>query len=146
MEINYYSIISKNLLRLRSFYNFTQSDIEKKTGIPRTHISRYESAKGSIPTIPTLLKFAKVYRCSILNLLDASFDPFSLSKVAEPKAPFTSKSGPPIFSQLLESPELLAKLDKLFKSHNKENITKFLDIISDLSIDKLQALLKLLTK
>jgi len=63
-------VISKNLVRYRMINNLTQVDVSNKTGISRTSLSRYESGKGGMPTLPILAKLAKVYKCKVKDFFE----------------------------------------------------------------------------
>lgn len=63
-----FEIFSDNLKRLREFYNMKQIDLEKKSMIPRSTLSYYESKKSE-PTLTSLIGIANSFNITIDDLV-----------------------------------------------------------------------------
>lgn len=59
----------KNIKRIRVLNDFTQLNVQMKTGIPQSLLSRYETG-DLIPTTDNLLILSAFYHTSIDYLLD----------------------------------------------------------------------------
>jgi transcriptional regulator with XRE-family HTH domain len=78
-------LIGDKLRELREQKNFSQGDIEKRTGLLRCYISRVENGH-TIPAIETLEKMARALEIPLYRLLYAGDQPA--------KAPDVFKKGP----------------------------------------------------
>jgi transcriptional regulator with XRE-family HTH domain len=90
--------IGDRLRALREAKNFTQGEVEKRTGVLRTYVSRVENGHA-VPSVETLEKFARALEVPTYQLFYESEEP--------PKLPNLSKS------VLLHSPavELISRID-----------------------------------
>jgi len=59
------------LYRLRLAEKLTLRQVEKKTGISNSYLSQIENGRRSIPTIPILIKLAKVYDVRLVDMIIA---------------------------------------------------------------------------
>ncbi len=59
----------KNLKRIRENNGYTQSALSKKTGIPQTTISGWETGKY-VPDITEAVILARTLNCSLESLID----------------------------------------------------------------------------
>jgi transcriptional regulator with XRE-family HTH domain len=59
--------IGKRLLELRSTKNFSQGDIEKRTGLLRCYISRVENGH-TVPSLETLHRWANALELEVYQL------------------------------------------------------------------------------
>jgi transcriptional regulator with XRE-family HTH domain len=81
--------IGRRIRQLREAKGLSQRTIEKRTGILRCNVSRYESAY-MVPTLDTLKKLAKAMGVPLWEVLagtDVSTEPAQ----AEPLAPYETK-------------------------------------------------------
>jgi transcriptional regulator with XRE-family HTH domain len=62
-------IIGDRLREMRKAKNLTQGDIEKRTGLFRTHISRLENGR-TVPGIETLEKMARALETGLSNRIE----------------------------------------------------------------------------
>jgi len=60
--------VGKRLLALRAARNFSQGDIEKRTGLLRCYISRVENGH-TVPSLDTLQRWAKALEVEVYQLL-----------------------------------------------------------------------------
>jgi transcriptional regulator with XRE-family HTH domain len=60
-------IIGDRLRTLREAKNFTQGEVEKRTGLLRTYVSRVENGHA-VPSVETLEKFARALEIPIYQL------------------------------------------------------------------------------
>jgi len=79
-------IIGERLRALREEKNFSQGDIEKRTGLLRCYISRVENGY-TVPAVETLEKFARALEVPIYQLLYDGEEPPKLPKLLKRKTP-----------------------------------------------------------
>ncbi|NLI40308.1 MAG: helix-turn-helix transcriptional regulator [Caldisericales bacterium] len=60
--------IGQRIRVLRQKLNYTQTQVEKATGIPQSNLSEFENGK-LVPTIQTLFKIARFFGVSIAYLV-----------------------------------------------------------------------------
>jgi transcriptional regulator with XRE-family HTH domain len=77
-------IIGDHLRALREQKNFSQGEIEKRTGLLRCYISRAENGH-TVPAIETLEKFAPALEVSIYQLFYEGEEPPTLPKLPKRK-------------------------------------------------------------
>jgi len=73
--------IGDRLKTLREAKNFSQGDIEKKTGLLRCYVSRVENGH-TVPAIETLEKFARALELPLYHLMFDGDEPPTLPKSA----------------------------------------------------------------
>ena len=78
-------VISNRLRELREQKNFSQGDIEKRTGLLRCYISRVENGH-TVPAVETLEKFARALEVPVYQLFYDGDQPAKAPKVFEPKS------------------------------------------------------------
>jgi transcriptional regulator with XRE-family HTH domain len=76
-------IIGDRLKTLREAKNFSQGDIEKKTGLLRCYVSRVENGH-TVPAVETLEKFARALELPLYHLMFDGDEPPTLPKSANP--------------------------------------------------------------
>ena len=76
-------LIGDRLKTLREAKNFSQGDIEKKTGLLRCYVSRVENGH-TVPAVETLEKFARALELPLYHLMFDGDEPPTLPKSASP--------------------------------------------------------------
>ena len=76
-------LIGDRLKTLREAKNFSQGDIEKKTGLLRCYVSRVENGH-TVPAVETLEKFARALDLPLYHLMFDGDAPPTLPKLAKP--------------------------------------------------------------
>ena len=102
--------IGDRLKTLREAKNFSQGDIEKKTGLLRCYVSRVENGH-TVPAIETLEKFARALELPLYHLMFDGDEPPTLPKSANPKVDSleSSRQGKVLMRKLVP---LLAKMSQ----------------------------------
>ena len=77
-------VIGTRLRKLREEKNFSQGDIEKRTGLLRCYISRVENGH-TVPAVSTLEKMARALEVPMYRLFHDGDAPASLRKLKPPK-------------------------------------------------------------
>jgi transcriptional regulator with XRE-family HTH domain len=77
-------VIGNRLKELRESKELSQGDIEKRTGLLRCYISRFENGH-TVPAIETLEKMARALEVPMYRLFHDGEVPASLSKLKPPK-------------------------------------------------------------
>ena len=72
-------VIGDRLKTLREAKNFSQGDIEKKTGLLRCYVSRVENGH-TVPAVETLEKFARALELPLYHLMFDGDEPPALPK------------------------------------------------------------------
>src|ERR1700674_2775672 len=72
--------IGDRLRTLRETKNFTQGEIEKRTGLLRTYVSRVENGHA-VPSVETLEKFARALEVPIYQLFYDGEEPPTLPNI-----------------------------------------------------------------
>jgi transcriptional regulator with XRE-family HTH domain len=78
-------IVGERLRALREERNFSQGEIEKRTGLLRCYISRVENGH-TVPAVETLEKFARALEVPLYQLLYDGEKPPELANLAKRKA------------------------------------------------------------
>jgi transcriptional regulator with XRE-family HTH domain len=78
-------IIGERLRALREVKNFSQGDIEKKTGLLRCYVSRVENGH-TVPAVETLEKFAHALEVPMYELFYDGEEPPSLTNLPKRKS------------------------------------------------------------
>ena len=73
--------IGDRLKTLREAKNFSQGDIEKKTGLLRCYVSRVENGH-TVPAVETLEKFARALELPLYHLMFDGDEPPTMPKSA----------------------------------------------------------------
>ena len=84
--------ISDNLVRYRLKSGITTQTLAAELlEMKRAQINRHEAGKGGPPTIPTLLKYAEAYNCTLIDLVtDPSENP-ELSQISDDSSVYIPK-------------------------------------------------------
>jgi transcriptional regulator with XRE-family HTH domain len=101
-------IIGERLRALREEKNFSQGDIEKKTGLLRCYISRVENGH-TVPAIETLEKFARVLEVPMYQLFYDGEEPPKLPNFLKRKS-----AEDIVWGDSGEDARMLAKFCRLF--------------------------------
>jgi transcriptional regulator with XRE-family HTH domain len=104
-------VIGDRLKTLREAKNFSQGDIEKKTGLLRCYVSRVENGH-TVPAVETLEKFARALELPLYHLMFDGDEPPTLPKSAKPikvDSLESSRQGKVLMHKLVP---LLAKMSK----------------------------------
>jgi transcriptional regulator with XRE-family HTH domain len=109
-------VIGNRLKELRESKEFSQGDIEKRTGLLRCYISRVENGH-TVPAIETLEKMARALEVPMYRLFHDGEVPSGLSKLKPPKDDSWGNKG--------EDAVYLSKLCKLL-AKMKPNDQQFL--------------------
>ena len=78
-------IIGERLRVLREARNFSQGDIEKKTGLLRCYVSRVENGH-TVPSVETLEKFARALEVPMYQLFYDGAEPPKLPSLPKRKS------------------------------------------------------------
>jgi transcriptional regulator with XRE-family HTH domain len=78
-------IIGERLRALREEKQFSQGEVEKRTGLLRCYISRVENGH-TVPAVETLEKFARAFEIPIYQLFYDGEEPPKLPNLPKPKA------------------------------------------------------------
>jgi transcriptional regulator with XRE-family HTH domain len=78
-------IIGDRLRQLREQKNFSQGDIEKKTGLLRCYVSRVENGH-TVPSVETLEKFARALEVPMYQLFYDGEEPPKLPNLLKRKS------------------------------------------------------------
>jgi transcriptional regulator with XRE-family HTH domain len=92
--------IGERLRELREAKNFSQGDIEQRTGMLRCYISRVENSH-TVPAVETLEKFARALEVPLYRLFYEGEEPPN-----KPKLPAAHRPEPMWGTSGKESPEL----------------------------------------
>jgi transcriptional regulator with XRE-family HTH domain len=102
--------IGDRLKTLREAKNFSQGDIEKKTGLLRCYVSRVENGH-TVPAVETLEKFARALELPLYHLMFDGDEPPTLPKSNPGKVDSleSSRQGKVLMQKLVP---LLAKMSQ----------------------------------
>jgi transcriptional regulator with XRE-family HTH domain len=101
-------IIGERLRALREQKNFSQGEVEKRTGFLRAYISRVENGH-TIPAVETLEKFARALEVPMYQLFYDSEEPHKL-----PNLPKRKNTGDILWGNSGKDAHMLAKFCRLF--------------------------------
>jgi transcriptional regulator with XRE-family HTH domain len=113
-------LIGDRLKTLREAKNFSQGDIEKKTGLLRCYVSRVENGH-TVPAVETLEKFARALELPLYHLMFDGDQPPTLpisAKLSKNESLESSRSGKLLMHKLVP---LLAKM-----SQDERNLILFM--------------------
>lgn len=79
-------IIGQRLKALREEKNWSQGQIEKRTGLLRCYVSRVENGH-TVPSFETIEKFARALEVPLYQLFYDGEEPPALSKIIKRKSP-----------------------------------------------------------
>jgi len=102
-------VIGDRLKTLREAKNFSQGDIEKKTGLLRCYVSRVENGH-TVPAVETLEKFARALELPLYHLMFDGDEPPAVpksAKLGKDESLESSRSGKLLMRKLVP---LLAKM------------------------------------
>ena len=77
-------VIGERLRALREEKNFTQGEVEKRTGLLRTYVSRVENGHA-VPSVETLEKLARALEVPIYQLFYDGEEPPTLPNIQKRK-------------------------------------------------------------
>ena len=77
-------VIGERLRALREEKNFTQGEVEKRTGLLRTYVSRVENGHA-VPSVETLEKLARALEAPIYQLFYDGEEPPALPNIQKRK-------------------------------------------------------------
>ena len=104
-------VIGDRLKTLREAKNFSQGDIEKKTGLLRCYVSRVENGH-TVPAVETLEKFARALELPLYHLMFDGDEPPIMpksAKLGKNESLESSRSGKLLMHRLVP---LLAKMSQ----------------------------------
>jgi len=108
--------IGDRLRTLREEKKFTQGEVEKRTGVLRTYLSRVENGH-TVPSVETLEKFARALEVPMYQLFYDGEEPAKLPNL--PKRKSTDDS---VWGNSGKDARLLAKFCRLFSRTNKSDL------------------------
>ncbi len=119
-------VIGNRLRELRESKNFSQGDIEKRTGLLRCYISRVENGH-TVPAVETLEKMARALEVPMYRLFHDGEAPASVRSLKLPKGgeEWGSKGSPADYVSKLR--KLLAKMgpdDQKLILHMAQKVAK----------------------
>jgi transcriptional regulator with XRE-family HTH domain len=108
-------IVGERLRTLREVKNFSQGEIEKRTGLLRCYISRVENGH-TVPSVETLEKFARALEVPMYELLYDGEKPPEL-----PNLPKRKSAGEIAWGSSGKDARTLMKLRQLLGKTNKDD-------------------------
>jgi len=102
-------VIGDRLRELRESKNFSQGDVEKRTGLLRCYISRVENGH-TVPSVETLEKMARALEVPMYRLFHDGEAPTGLRKMDSPKNDEFGSTGKHA-KYLSQLSKLLAKME-----------------------------------
>jgi transcriptional regulator with XRE-family HTH domain len=108
-------IIGDRLRALREQKNISQGEIEKRTGLLRSYISRVENGH-TIPAVETLEKFVRALEVPLYQLFYEGEEPPKLHKLLKRKT-----AADTLWGSEGEDSQMLAKFCQLFSRMDKRN-------------------------
>lgn len=115
-------MIGERLRALREERNFSQGEIEKRTGLLRCYISRVENGH-TVPAVETLEKFARALEVPMYLLLYDGEKPPQLPRLRKTKA-----SGESGWGDSGKGARTLAKFRRLLGKANKSDLQLLLSV------------------
>jgi len=109
-------IIGDRLRALREEKNFSQGDIEKRTGLLRCYVSRVENGH-TVPAVETLEKFARALEVPMYELFYEGAEPPQL-----PNLPKRKTANDIAWGSKGKDARMLAKFCRLFSHTNESDI------------------------
>lgn len=115
-------IVGERLRTLREEKNFSQGEIEKRTGLLRCYISRVENGH-TVPSVETLEKFARALEVPMYELLYDGEKPPQL-----PNLPKRKTAGEIAWGSSGKDARMLMKLRQFLGKSNKDDQQLLLSI------------------
>ncbi len=109
-------IIGDRLRALREQKNFSQGEIEKRTGLLRCYISRVENGH-TVPAVETLEKFARALKVPMYQLFYEGEEPPKL-----PNLPKRKTADDIVWGSKGKDARMLAKFCRLFSRTNESDM------------------------
>jgi transcriptional regulator with XRE-family HTH domain len=109
-------IIGDRLRALREQKNFSQGEIEKRTGLLRCYISRVENGH-TVPAVETLEKFARALEVPMYQLFYEGEEPPKL-----PNLPKRKTADDIVWGSKGKDARMLAKFCRLFSRTNESDM------------------------
>jgi len=109
-------IIGDRLRALREQKNFSQGDIEKRTGLLRCYVSRVENGH-TVPAVETLEKFARALEVPMYQLFYEGEEPPAL-----PNLPKRKSANDIAWGSKGKDARMLAKFCRLFSRTNDSDL------------------------
>jgi transcriptional regulator with XRE-family HTH domain len=109
-------IIGDRLRALREQKDFSQGDVEKRTGLLRCYISRVENGH-TVPAIETLEKFARALEVPLYQLFYEGEEPPQL-----PNLPKRKTAADIVWGSKGKDAHMLAKFCRLFSRTNESDL------------------------
>ena len=109
-------VIGDRLRALREGKNLTQGDIEERTGLRRSYVSRVEHGH-TIPAVETLERFARALEVPMYQLLYEGEEPPSLSNLPRRKT-----ANDIAWGSEGKDARMLAKFCRLFSRTSESNL------------------------
>jgi transcriptional regulator with XRE-family HTH domain len=122
--------IGDRLRSLREEKNFSQGDIEKKTGLLRCYVSRVENGH-TVPSVDTLEKFARALEVPMYQLFYEGEQPPQLPNLLKRKT-----TDDILWGNSGEDARLLAKFCRLFGRMKNEEFVLILFLAQKLALRK----------
>ena len=108
--------IGDRLRTLREEKKLTQGEVEKRTGVLRTYLSRVENGH-TVPSVETLEKFARALEVPMYQLFYDGEEPPKLPNLLKRKSTDDS-----VWGDSGKDARLLAKFCRLFNRTNKSDL------------------------
>jgi transcriptional regulator with XRE-family HTH domain len=109
-------IIGDRLRALREQKNFSQGEIEKRTGLLRCYVSRVENGH-TVPAVETLEKFARALEVPLYQLFYDGEEPPKL-----PNLPKRKSADDIVWGSKGKDARMLAKFCRLFSRTNESDM------------------------
>jgi len=123
-------IVGERLRTLREEKNFSQGEIEKRTGLLRCYISRVENGH-TVPAVETLEKFARALEVPMYQLLYDGDKPPQMPSLMKKKL-----SGEMVWGSSGKDARTLSKLRRLLGQAKEEDTQLLLSIAQKMARKK----------
>jgi len=123
-------VVGDRIRILREQKDMSQGDIEKRTGLFRSYVSRVENGH-TVPTLETLEKFARVLEVPLYHLLYDGNEPPQVPPVLKPN----SSGGTP-WGSFGEDARFFSKLRRLLGQINEKDRALLISMARRMSIRK----------
>jgi transcriptional regulator with XRE-family HTH domain len=118
-------IVGDRLRMLREQKEFSQGEIEKRTGLLRCYISRVENGH-TVPAVETLEKFARALEIPMYQLFyDSDMPPVALT--------LPTQNGIKIFGSSKKEARLLAKFRRYLSKINERDLKVLLTVAAKMA-------------
>jgi transcriptional regulator with XRE-family HTH domain len=119
--------IGERLQALREQNGLSQREVEKKTGLLRTYVSRLETG-SSTPSLRTLMKFSRVFKVPMYQLLYDGEEPPKLATFSKRKS-----DGEDRWGEFGKEARMLKTFCQLFSRMTKRDLGLLLRMARDMS-------------